>query len=193
MKKATHINQFSTGDWIGVEGTTTLARGIQKFQKISDKKSGHLNHSMRFWWLNNRPKVVEATFVRKLRAAVNFSSFEYYLESDAKLYLFKLKEPLTEAEKIQFDDLFEEAEARKYPRITLFREHIMRVLTGIWTWNKSDKDFVCHELSQWFMFKLRGWFPKWYRGDVADEYHSNYYEAYEVDKEAVLKSIVEPA
>ena len=167
-------SEIKSGDGLGVEGVSILAKGIQKFQALQDKQSAHINHSATFWWVNGRLAIYEATFVKGIRAAVTWNWFDDYLKSDAKLFVFKLKEPLTEDEIKKLEDVFQKYNAYKYPRIALFREHILRVLTGWWTGGKSDKNFVCHEFRQKCMNEVRGWYPKWYVGNVADEYHSEH-------------------
>lgn len=165
-----NLANIQTGDILGVEGTSFLARAIQKFQALSNKESAHINHTGIFWWINGRLFVIEAA-----EKGVTFTNFNKYLKSKSKLYHFKHIPTLTDGDKIMMEDLFIKYQDNKYNYMNLFKYQIVYKLTGWWTGTKSKRKMVCHSFTQRVWDELKDIFPDWAKADVSRVYFSMYF------------------
>ena len=165
-----------TGDILGVQGVSFLARAIQKFQALQDKESAHINHLGVFWWINGRLFVIEAE-----AKGITFINFNHYLEGDSKLFLFRYKGALTRGETRKFEDRFEAYQNHGYKFISLFKYQIVYKLTGWWTGGKGNgKRMICEGFAQRVWQDVKGLFPEWYKGDIAKVYHNENFKISEI-------------
>ena len=161
------LSNIQTGDILGVEGVSFLARAIQKFQSLSNKESAHINHTGIFWWINRRLFVIEAA-----EKGITITNFDKYLKSKSKLYRFRYIGGSQKNYEKQLEDIFFENQNFRYEYLSLFKYQIIRTLFGKWTGGKTSKKMVCHEWTQKAWNEVRGIFPEWYKGDVSKIYHS---------------------
>jgi len=163
--------EIRTGDILGVEGTSFLAKAIQWFQRLADKPSAHINHVALFWWINGRLYVIEAGI-----KGITFLQFEHYLKGKSTLYHIRYQGELDYFEEKAMENLFEKYQNRKYSFISLFKYQIVYKLTGWFTGNKNPKKMICEAFVQRVWNDLKGYFPEWYKGNISAIYYNEHFK-----------------
>jgi hypothetical protein len=169
-----HISDVKTGDIILICSKNKQGEIIQKFQIRHDAESGIYNHSGLAYVTKHGIYIIEASYIqqRKIKAAVVITKLSKYFDKE-KYEIIILSHSKPELEKQLEEKMFEYVGTPYAYRQLTFTQGIYKLFNVyIGKTKKTDKAFICHELTQTVWYHCGGLFNEdYYMGNVKSIYH----------------------
>ena len=177
MLSITSTTEINTGDCLLVSSHSWLARQIQRFQKLVNKKGGEWNHAAQFWVCYDELFVIES-----IEKGIVCTPFKDYIDSDKKLLICK---PQFLVDGSQFGAfMLPYAGRSRYGFFNLIFAQILKIITFGKIWigpsKKNTRRFICGE---WVAFVYNHFnsniFTSWNKVAPVDIYQNPYFNKYE--------------
>jgi len=177
---AKSISDIKTGDCLLVSSHAWMARQIQKFQKLLDKKGGKYNHAAMFWWAYDELFVIESD-----KYGVACTPFRDYIITNDDLLICKPRFAVDGSEYGKF--MLPYVGHTRYGVLNLIVAQSVKILTAGRIWIGPSKDdtkaFICGE---WVAYVYNHFnpqvFKEWNRVAPIDIFECKEFDTYDFRK-----------